>query len=134
MFVTGAVLVWIQILQRDQPVRPTASSTPDDSRKHMVSPTTNPNLPTGVGRRLYESECSSCHGDYGTGSPEKEHQVPPLPSDLTVNRYKYGTADSQVFAVIKNGVPYTGMTPFDKRLTDDEISQIVNYLRFLRRQ
>jgi hypothetical protein len=44
----------------------------------------------------------------------------------------HGSSDGDAFRVIKRGLPPTMMAGFDGRMSDQEIWNIVNYLRTLR--
>ena len=46
-------------------------------------------------------------------------------------QWDHGSSDSDIFAVIKRGVPPTMMAGFDGRIPDEDIWSIVNYLRTL---
>ena len=46
--------------------------------------------------------------------------------------WKHGPSDGEIFTVIKRGVPPTMMAGFDGGIPDQDIWNIVNYLRSLR--
>ena len=85
-----------------------------------------------LGKKLYSVECSRCHGIEGEGSPEPEHGVPPLPTDLTQEIYPNGTSNSEVYRSIEMGLPRSSMLGFGDKLTADEIWLLVAYLKSLR--
>lgn len=93
--------------------------------------TTNPKQ----GEQLYFDEepgrysCATCHGRRGNGKgPMSSHFTPP-PRNLTCVR-SANIPDGQVFWTIKNGSPGTDM-PAHKNFSDDQIWQLVAYLRSL---
>ena len=74
-----------------------------------------------AGRRLYEQACQSCHGGEGRGD-----RAPAL----TGGTFKHGGLDGEIFLNIRNGIASTQMPPF-KRLTTEQVWQIVSYVRSL---
>ena len=82
------------------------------------------------GKRVYQRYCASCHGANGEGGAGND-LIPAAP-DLTDTEWKHGATDGEIFAVIKNGVPPDlNMIPFGDQLKDQEIWNVVNYLRSL---
>lgn len=73
-----------------------------------------------AGKRTYESLCAGCHGQKGDGG-----------RGPAVNKgsFKRGNEDGKLFDVIKNGVSGTPMPSLG--LSDDEVWQVVSYLRVL---
>ena len=81
-----------------------------------------------TGKQLYVRSCAPCHGTSGEGGPGND-LIPAAP-DLTDAMWDHGSSDGEVFSNIKNGVaPEFNMTPFKDRLKDDDIWNVVNYLR-----
>jgi mono/diheme cytochrome c family protein len=88
-----------------------------------------PSTPDSIaaGKQIYLRRCASCHAASGEGGPGND-LIPAAPS-LVDDQVKVKT-DSQVFNNIKNGVgPDFNMVPFKDTLKDDEIWNVVNYLR-----
>jgi mono/diheme cytochrome c family protein len=56
---------------------------------------------------------------------------PPKPSDLTDASWKYGSADDEIFTLIRDGSKGTGMRGFAARMKPDDIWNAVNFLRTL---
>jgi len=56
----------------------------------------------------------------------------PRPADFTQHMVTGLHTDGQVFLWIKNGYPNSAMPAWDKRLTEDQIWQLVSYLRTFR--
>jgi mono/diheme cytochrome c family protein len=80
-----------------------------------------------AGKQIYLRRCASCHAANGEGGPGND-LIPAAPS-LVDDAVKVKT-DGQVFNNIKNGVgPDFNMVPFKDTLKDDEIWNVVNYLR-----
>ena len=81
-----------------------------------------------AGQQTYRRTCASCHGINGEGGPGND-LIPAAP-DLTDATWDHGSSDGEIFDNIKNGVaPDFNMVPFKDKLKDDEIWNVVNYLR-----
>ena len=81
-----------------------------------------------AGEQVYRKNCATCHGvkaEEGSGN-----DLIPASPDLTDETWGHGTTDGAIFDNIKNGVPPGfNMTPWKDQLKDDEIWNVVNYLR-----
>jgi putative heme-binding domain-containing protein len=73
------------------------------------------------GRWLFRSNCAFCHGLTATGGRGPNLVSAPL---------SHGDTDDSIKRVIRSGVPGTTMPAFSD-LTDEEIAQIIDYLRSL---
>jgi mono/diheme cytochrome c family protein len=79
------------------------------------------------GKAVY-AKCAPCHGTTGEGGPGND-LIPAAPS-LVDAQWDHGASDGEIFDSIKNGVgPDFNMVPFKDTLKDDEIWNVVNYLR-----
>jgi mono/diheme cytochrome c family protein len=83
------------------------------------------------GQRAFSSYCAACHGLDGqnTGVPFADAMSPPVPklTSPAVQRY----TDGQLHSVIANGLWPSGMPAARGLLNDEEIWEIVQYLRHL---
>ena len=80
------------------------------------------------GKQVYLRRCASCHAASGEGGPGND-LIPAAPS-LVDAQWDHGSSDGEIFDSIKNGVgPDFNMVPFKDTLNDDEIWNVVNYLR-----
>ena len=84
-----------------------------------------------AGKKLYDSQCASCHGTTGKGDGKGGAMLKPAPSDLTDDVWKHGSSDGEVFVVLRDGAKQTGMRGYGGRIPDTELWNIVNYLRTL---
>ena len=89
-----------------------------------------------AGKRAYDANCAACHGNLAQGAVKAgmtisiiEEQRGKQPPDLTDDQWDHGSSDGDIFAVIKRGLPPTMMAGFDGRIPDEDIWNIVNYLR-----
>jgi mono/diheme cytochrome c family protein len=98
--------------------------SPEQAGKNPVPPTPES---SAAGKQIYLRRCASCHAANGEGGPGND-LIPAAPS-LVDDQVKLKT-DGQIFNNIKNGVgPDFNMVPFKDTLKDDEIWNVVNYLR-----
>jgi cytochrome c oxidase cbb3-type subunit 3 len=75
------------------------------------------------GKKLYESHCSLCHGQTGTGGKGPNLAQPTL---------RHAPDDKRLAEVIQQGIPGTEM-PGAWQLTDHEAAQVASYVRSLGR-
>ncbi len=84
-----------------------------------------------AGKHVFGFYCVACHGRDGqnTGVPFTAGMSPPIPSltSPTVQRY----SDGQLKWIIDNGIFPSGMPASKGTLSDEEVWQIVVYLRHL---
>ena len=77
------------------------------------------------GKTFFLQNCQSCHDDDGRA----RSAAVAIAADLTEpSRWKFGTADPQLFKTIKNGAA-DAMPPFASDLKDDQIWDVVNFIR-----
>jgi mono/diheme cytochrome c family protein len=83
------------------------------------------------GRTAFDSYCMVCHGLDGqnTGVPFANQISPPIPSLASKQVQEY--TDGQLKWIIENGVSPSGMPASRGILSDEEIWEIVEYLRHL---
>jgi mono/diheme cytochrome c family protein len=84
-----------------------------------------------AGKKLYDTQCASCHGTAGLGDGKMGVALTPRPSNLVDADWKYGNSDGHLFIVIRDGVQQTAMRAYGARMSPTEIWQIVNYVRTL---
>jgi mono/diheme cytochrome c family protein/Tol biopolymer transport system component len=82
-----------------------------------------------AGQKLYLANCAVCHGASGGGDGPAAAGINPRPANFTQHMVPGKHTDGQVFLWIKNGYPNTAMPAWDKRLADEQIWQLVSYLR-----
>ena len=93
-----------------------------------------------AGERSYRGKsgsisCATCHGDKGDGKGKLAAQFDPPPRNFACAKTVNGIPDGQLFWIIRNGSPGTAMPPASAigKFTDEELWQIVAYLRQLAR-
>jgi mono/diheme cytochrome c family protein len=86
----------------------------------------------GKGMAIYEKNCLGCHGPRGDGdSPIGKQLVPPA-ADLTSATTKK-KPDAELVGIIQNGKPKTAMPPFKPALGEQQIRDVLAYVRSLGR-
>ena len=90
-----------------------------------------PTTPESVaaGKAIFDKNCASCHGKSGRGDGRMGEELNPKPANLTDAEWKHGSTDGDIFNVIHDGVPKTGMKPFGRKLSEHEIWDTVNFIR-----
>ncbi len=74
-----------------------------------------------LGKRLYENNCSQCHGPNGDGKGWKAEELKVKPRNFTLpfDQWRVSKGDPQkIFEVLKAGLPDTPMAMF--HFTDEE--------------
>jgi len=84
-----------------------------------------------IARQLYQDHCSSCHGVKGKGDGGLSSEVSPRPANLTLTRRLPIATDAFFFWTISEGGEAfgTAMPSFAKSLSEEEIWQIINYVK-----
>jgi len=80
------------------------------------------------GADIYKTKCSACHGKNGAGDSMlgKNLKLRPLASD-EVQKH----SDDELFTIISKGK--NRMPPFDRKLSRDQIRDLVKYIRSLKK-
>ena len=89
-----------------------------------------------AGKTLYQERCSQCHGDEGDGQGVMADLLDPRPRDFRRGIYKIRTTmqgelptDLDLFRIVSNGMPGTSMPAWRDHLNDDQIWQLVHYIK-----
>lgn len=95
----------------------------------------NPIAPTPeslvAGEAGYVQNCQVCHGTEGRGDGPGAPGLTPPPADLTIHVPLH--PDRDLFRFIHDGIPGTAMAPLGARLSDNDIWNLVNYIKTLGR-
>ena len=84
-----------------------------------------------AGRAVYGRFCRSCHGVSADG---RGMAAPPgsQPANLIDDEWTHGSTDAEIFKVIREGIPPKyDMDAWEGRISDDDIWNVINYLRDL---
>jgi mono/diheme cytochrome c family protein len=85
-----------------------------------------------VGQQLYSQSCAPCHGEFGEGGPNPSREGDII-FPISTAEYLKTRDDSTIRAVIAQGQPNYGMSPFGSAfggpLDDEEIDAVVSFIR-----
>jgi mono/diheme cytochrome c family protein len=86
--------------------------------------------PAAVAKGLehYASNCLPCHGAPGLEGMEFEEGMSPAPPDIAEKQVQRWS-DLELAWIVKNGIGMTGMPGFGGTHSDEEIGQIVAFVR-----
>ena len=93
------------------------------------SPPSVPANPS-TGRMIYMGECSVCHGNDGRTPSNAGRWMYPRTPDLGSQEVQ-SWSDPELHWIIKHGVRLSGMPGFGKIYNDEQIWQLVHYVRGL---
>jgi mono/diheme cytochrome c family protein len=84
-----------------------------------------------AGKTTYNKYCKFCHADDATGNgklaPKDTH-----PPNLVDAKWDHGSTDGEIFENIKDGIgPKFDMKPMKAKMKDEDIWNVINYLRSL---
>ncbi len=101
---------------------------------NRVNPLENSSDNIEKGRALFfvdiQPTCVMCHGSKGDGAGGFAADMNPTPRNFTCSETMKDIPDGQLFWVIQNGSPNTGMPPF-QGLQDEQIWQLILFIRSL---
>ena len=88
-----------------------------------------------AGQKQFQALCAGCHGKDAKGGitiSVIEDRGGNQPPDLTDDKWDHGSSDGEIFTVVKKGIaPDFFMAPWDGRVTDEDIWNMVNYMKSL---
>ncbi|MBK8428559.1 MAG: cytochrome c [Lewinellaceae bacterium] len=83
-----------------------------------------------AGAEVFKTNCESCHGPLGKGDGPAGAALDPTPKDLSVLQVSAG--DDFLYWRINTGKEGTGMVAWKGTLTDEQIWQVVSFIRTLK--
>ena len=104
-------------MRRSIAVRASERDTPDLSKVDTM----------GRGFALYHESCAQCHGGPGLSPAPAALGLTPVPAYLVPTGREWSAGE--LHWVIKNGIKMTGMPAWKHRMTDEEIWQVVGFLK-----
>lgn len=91
------------------------------------TPTPTPDADFLAGAAIYETHCIACHGPHGMGDGPAATALPVQPAVLPFHVPLHPNEDVYVF--VSQGFPNLGMPAFGEILSEEELLQVVRYLR-----
>ena len=98
--------------------------------KTMKNPIAISDASTQAGQALYVKTCAACHGRTGLGDGPKAKSLKTVPGDFS-KTISQNQTDGEHFYKTKNG--RGDMPKYEGKMTDDDIWNIVNYIRTLKK-
>jgi mono/diheme cytochrome c family protein len=100
------------------------------SKVNPLQPTTQ-NIKSG--EKLFEQNCARCHGQTGVGDgPDGQNLSPPPANIAAVSKMPMATDGYLYWTISEGGAPVgSAMPPFKNQLKENEIWEIITYLRAL---
>jgi mono/diheme cytochrome c family protein len=99
----------------------------------LINPLRNDDSAVDSGKKIYQSNCASCHGSNGKGDGAAAQSLDPAPSNLA--GLQAGLSDGYVFWRISEGglmEPFRSSMPAWKTiLIQDQIWELIAYIRTL---
>lgn len=83
-----------------------------------------------TGQGLYEQQCLRCHGSKLDGNGPDSQDLIVRPADLRSQTTRSKT-DWELLVAISNGVLFTPMHSFRGKLTDQQMLDVLSYIRFM---
>ncbi len=78
---------------------------------------------------LYLKNCSICHGDEGDANTRAQSGMYPVPRDFTTTEAAIELTRERMIQAVTDGRPGTTMVAHKKRLSEQEIADLVDYIR-----
>lgn len=117
--------------ERD-PLKARVPAAKRSAAKKMKNPVPFTKENVAKGKALFEGKgtCINCHGKGGLGDGKAGKILNPSPRNFTNCKFHKKRKDGELFWVIKNGSPGTGMVPLvPATITEQEAWTIINYER-----
>ncbi|HWT73072.1 MAG TPA: cytochrome c [Oxalicibacterium sp.] len=80
-----------------------------------------------AGARLYAAHCALCHGAPGVAPSGIGMSMQPVPGPLVDAKDKW--RDRELYWIVRHGIKMSGMPAWEFRLADDELWQLVAFVR-----
>jgi mono/diheme cytochrome c family protein len=128
MFVVAATAV----AEEKDPLKPRVPADQMADAKAMKNPTPEGEATVAKGKALFEGKgtCFNCHGKTGEGNGPAGAILNPSPRNFTNCKFHKKRKDGELFWVIKNGSPGTGMVSLTPgTITEEEAWTIIRYER-----
>jgi mono/diheme cytochrome c family protein len=81
------------------------------------------------GAKIFQTNCQMCHGPQGHGDGPAGGSLDPKPKNLAI--FQKSAADDYLFWRISEGKPGTSMVAWKGILTEEQIWQVISFIRAL---
>lgn len=113
-------------------------SRPEPTGEYKGKTNPNPDAPDAVaeGKKLFDTNCVTCHGPNGDGDSPTGKALPTPASNLTDAKLQDAVKDDYLYWHIAEGSAVrnlTGMTPYKDQLKEEQIWQLVAYIRSIKK-
>lgn len=98
--------------------------------KSMKNPVATSDVSTKAGQTLYTKTCAACHGKTGLGDGPKSKSLKTPSTDLSKADFQK-QADGEIFFKTKAG--RGDMPKYEGKMSDNDIWNMVNYMRTLKK-
>lgn len=114
---------------------PSATTTGEmaDEQKNLAARNLDPEK-IKRGEAIYQANCASCHGPKGQAGPDwrnpgPDGRYPPPPLDGSAHAWHHSTETLE--KMIRDGSPAGGMPPWDGKLTNQQIDDVIVWIKSL---
>ena len=126
------VVATAAVAEEKDPLKPRVPADQMGEAKAMKNPVPVNDANLAKGKALFETKgtCFNCHGKEGKGDGPAGAILNPSPRNFTNCKFHKKRKDGELFWVIKNGSPGTGMVSLvPGTITEEEAWTIINYER-----
>jgi len=126
------VVATAAVAEEKDPLKPRVPADQMGDAKAMKNPVAATPENIAKGKALFEGKgtCFNCHGKTGEGNGPAGAILNPSPRNFTNCKFHKKRKDGELFWVIKNGSPGTGMVSLvPGTITEEEAWTIINYER-----
>jgi mono/diheme cytochrome c family protein len=112
-----------------------ATANGDPEAAKLKNPLASTSESIARGQKQFQTLCAGCHGKDAKGGitiSVIEDRGGNPPPDLTDDKWDHGSSDGEIFTVVKKGIaPEFFMAPWEGRISDEEIWNMVNFIKSL---
>ena len=102
-----------------------AERMPREEARKLENSVVHSDAAVREGKKAYLRLCQYCHGADGKAQANPDFDAPSLRDP---GEWRFGTTDGELFISIRDGAGHE-MPAFGKKLNDEQIWQMVHYLR-----
>jgi len=123
--VTVVTIFSLSLISFSANAQPKPWQVPDEF-KTMKNPVAKGDASNKAGMVLYTKHCATCHGKTGLGDGVKARALKEHPGDFSAAAYQNQTDGEHFY---KTRVGRGEMPKYEGKLSDDDIWNVVNYMR-----